>query len=317
MKHEQHEAIARWERRWLNAAGLLLAMFVILVAYSLATEGGHIAQRSGRTTPEQLTSLELFAEPGVKITDFGAGQPTEAQVTVVAQSFSFTPAEIVLPVGAVTTFYLTSRDTLHGFQVQDTNINVALIPGEISTLTYTFDKPGVYRTTCNEYCGGGHHNMMGTVRVVYPSEIAAATGASAADGGGAAATEAVGESVYTTNCASCHQANGQGLAGAFPPLAGHAAELLQADRSYLPKVLLYGLEGEISVGGNVYNGQMPAWSQLSDEEIAGTLNYILSEWDDLAAPPEPYTAEEIAPFRDEPLSTEDVYALRQSLGLND
>ena len=52
MQRGEHEAIARWERRWLNAAGLLLVLFVILVAYTLATEGGHIAQRSARTTPE-------------------------------------------------------------------------------------------------------------------------------------------------------------------------------------------------------------------------------------------------------------------------
>ena len=311
MEHEQHEAIARWERRWLNAAGLLLVMFVILIAYSLATEGGHIAQRSGRTTPEKLTSLELFKEPGVTITRFGAGRPTEAQVTVVAQAWAFNPPEIVLPVGAITTFYLTSRDVLHGFQVEDTDINVELIPGEISTLTYTFDKPGVYRTICNEYCGFGHQNMLGMVRVVHPGEFAEANAAPAAEGD----TEAVGEGVYATNCASCHQADGQGVPGAFPPLAGHAAALLEADRTYLPKVLLYGLEGEVTVGGNSYNGQMPAWSQLSDDEIAGTLNYILSAWDEGAAP-EPYTAEEIAPFRDEPLSAEDVYALRQTLKLD-
>lgn len=315
MEHEQHEAIARWERRWLNAAGLLLVLFVVLIAYSLATEGAHIAQRSGRTTPEQLTSLDLFAEPGVKITDFGAGQPTEAQVTLVAQAWNFVPSEIVLPVGAVTTFYMTSRDVLHAFQVQDTNINVELIPGEISTLTYTFDKPGVYRTTCNEYCGFGHHNMMGTVRVLAPGEVAET---SAAPAGEAEAADAVGEGVYTANCAGCHQPNGQGLPGAFPPLAGHAAELFEADRSYLPNVLLYGLTGEISVGGSVYNAQMPAWSQLSDEEIAGTLNYILSAWDENALPEfEPYTPEEISPLRDEPLTTADVYALRQTLDLND
>lgn len=321
MDHEQHEAIARWERRWLNAAGLLLAFFVILIAYSLATEGGHIAQRSGRTTPEQLTSLELFEEPGVTITDFGAGKPTEAQVTLVAQAFSFTPPEIILPVGAVTTFYMTSRDTLHGFQVQDTNINVELIPGEISTLTYTFDKPGVYRTTCNEYCGGGHQNMMGTVRVLYPGEFAEATSRALAGAEGDAATaDAVGEGVYTANCAGCHQANGQGLPGTFPPLAGHAVELFNADRSYLPSLVLYGLTGEISVGGSTYNGQMPAWQQLSDEEIAGTLNYILGEWDTGAVLPEdfePYTPEEIAPLRAEPLTAADVYVLRQTLDLGD
>lgn len=99
-----------------------------------------------------------------------------------------------------------------------------LIPGEIATLTYTFDRPGVYRTTCNEYCGGGHHTMMGTVRVLYPSEYAAALPAE-----GVATGSAVGEGVYTANCAGCHQADGQGLPGVFPPLAGHAAELRAFD----------------------------------------------------------------------------------------
>ncbi len=320
LEHKQHEAIARWERRWLNIAGLLLAMFVILIAYSLATQGAQIAQRSGRTTPEKLTSLELFANPGVEITDFGAGRPTKARVTVVAQAWSFNPAEIVLPAGAVTTFYLTSRDVLHGFQVEGTDINVELIPGEISTLSYTFDKPGVYRTTCNEYCGFGHQNMLGVVRVVAPGELAQESArAAAAAPSGTEAADDVGESVYTTNCVSCHQANGQGVAGAFPPLAGHAVKLFQAERSYLPKLLLNGLEGQISVGGNAYNGQMPAWAQLSDEELAGTLNYVLNSWGNGAELPdfEPYTAEEIAPFRDETLSAQDIYKLRQTLKLND
>lgn len=235
----------------------------------------------------------------------------------MAQSFSFTPSELILSVGAVTTFYMTSRDTLHGFQVEDTTINTMLIPGEIATLTYTFDQPGVYRTTCNEYCGGGHHTMLGTVRVLYPSEYAAAP-ASVPPAGEAAADSAVGEGVYTANCAGCHQTDGQGVPGAFPPLAGHALDLLGADRSYLPKVLLYGLTGEIQMGGQTYNGQMPAWPQLSDEEIAGTLNHILA-WGEGNAPPEfeAYTPEEIAPLRDEPLTPEDVYALRQALELGE
>ena len=69
-------------------------------------------------------------------------------------------------------------------------------------------------------------------------------------------------------------------------------------------MLLYGLEGEINVAGAVYNGQMPAWSQLSDGEIAGTLNHILTwgEGDALPGDFEAYTPEEIDPLHDEPLS---------------
>jgi cytochrome c oxidase subunit 2 len=301
-----HDTIARWERLWLNAAGLLLVLFVMLIAYSLATEGGHIAQRSGRTTPDNLANLELFKEPGVTITRYGAGVPTEAQVTLIAQAWSFSPAEIIVPQGAKTTFYMTSRDVLHGFQVEDTTINVELIPGEISTFSYTFDKPGVYRTTCNEYCGLSHQNMLGTVRVLAPGELEEETAA-------AVPADDLGASTYAANCASCHQASGEGVLGAFPPLAGHAAELLEADRNYLPKVLLYGLQGEITVGGERYNGQMPAWQQLSDEAIAQTLNTVVA-WDN-EGDRDPYTAQEIATARQEPLEPEGVYTLRQALAL--
>ena len=68
---------------------------------------------------------------------------------------------------------------------------------------------------------------------------------------GARAADA-GSRVYATNCVVCHQAGGTGVAGAFPPLAGHVPDLLKrADgRTYLGKVLLFGLEGEINVNGN-------------------------------------------------------------------
>jgi cytochrome c oxidase subunit II len=59
------------------------------------------------------------------------------------------------------TFYLTSRDVIHGWQVQGTNLNVEVIPGEIAVLRYTFDKPGSFLTTCNQYCGVGHHACSG------------------------------------------------------------------------------------------------------------------------------------------------------------
>lgn len=304
MDHEQHEAIARWERRWLSVAGLMSLAFVILITIALATEGTHIAQRSSRAAPAQLTSLELFANPGV--TALGPGR---YRVAVVAQSFTFTPSEIRLPVGAEAEFYLTSRDVLHGFQIQSTAVNVEVIPGEVSYLRYTFDQPGEYRVSCNEYCGIGHQNMIAKVSVVPSSQLAQAEAAPAA---------APGEAVFTANCAACHQANGQGVPGAFPPLAGHAADLAAADRSYPLAVVLHGLQGPISVAGTTYNGVMPAWGQLSDEQIAEVLNYITTGWDSEAALGEgfaPYTADEVAVERANARTPTDVHALREQLGL--
>lgn len=317
MREEQHEAIARWERRWLAMAGVLLVTFVIFIAFSLTLEGRHIAQQSATTTPEDLAQFEVFAQPGAVRTG-----PGQFRVGMVGQSFAFTPARLQLPVGAETTFYLTSRDVLHGFQVENTNINVELIPGEISTFSYTFDEIGEYRISCNEYCGIGHQNMIGSIEVVDERTFARLKEAEAARAGASPgeASLALGEEVYSTNCAGCHQANGQGSPGVFPPLAGHATDLYAADggREYLVNVLLYGLQGRIAAEGETYNGQMPAWSQLSNEQIAGVLNYILNTWANETAGEAdglPYAADDIEPFRQEVLTPDQVHEIRESLPL--
>lgn len=309
MTEREHAGIARWERRWLSISGLMSLFFVLLIAYSLATEGAYIAQRSGRTTPDQLTSNPLFAEPGVRII-----APNQYQVTVVAQAFAFSPAEIRLPVGAEVDFFLTSRDVIHGFQIQNTNVNVELLPGEISYLRYTFDKVGEFRLTCNEYCGISHQNMLGKIIIVSASEFA--RGSSAESASEASTATNPGEQIFISNCAACHQATGEGVTGAFPAVRGHINELLAAEggRAYLPQLLLGGLQGPIEVAGNSYNGIMPAWRQLSDEQIAAVLNYSLTAWD---APSDfqPYEASEIAEARNQTLNANDVYTLRQSLNL--
>lgn len=91
------------------------------------------------------------------------------------------------------------------------------------------------------------------------------------------ASSAAGAKVYTANCASCHQANGQGVAGAFPPLAGSA--IVNGDAAKVVHIVKYGLTGPVQVAGKSYNGQMPAWSpQISDGDIASVITYIRSSW---------------------------------------
>lgn len=125
--------------------------------------------------------------------------------------------------------------------------------------------------------------------------------------------EVDGAGVYATFCQSCHQADGSGIPGAFPPLAQHAADLAAADRDYLPLVLLYGLNGEIVVDGASYNGVMPGWAQLSDAQIAAVLNVISIDWDAagvLSADFAPYDADEIAAARGRELGGAEVREAR-------
>ncbi|MBA3854379.1 MAG: nitrite reductase, copper-containing [Gemmatimonas sp.] len=86
---------------------------------------------------------------------------------------------------------------------------------------------------------------------------------------------AMGERVFAQNCAACHQPNGSGLAGAFPPLA--ASDFLNADPKRAIGVVLHGLSGPVTVNGVQYNSLMPALS-LNDEDIANVLTYVYSQW---------------------------------------
>lgn len=91
-----------------------------------------------------------------------------------------------------------------------------------------------------------------------------------------------GKTVFSANCSACHQASGQGIPGAFPPLSG--SKWADAEDPNLPLAIVHdGLSGEISVAGNTFNGAMPAFKgTLSSAEIAAVLTYVRQEWDNNA-----------------------------------
>ncbi len=85
---------------------------------------------------------------------------------------------------------------------------------------------------------------------------------------------AFGERVFKQNCVACHQANGQGVESAFPPLA--KSNYLN-NKSKAIEAVVYGLSGKVIVNGKEFNGVMPAW-QLPDEDIANVLTYVYNSW---------------------------------------
>jgi len=92
-----------------------------------------------------------------------------------------------------------------------------------------------------------------------------------------------GRSVYLQHCATCHQVDGAGLKGAFPPLAG--SEWVSGEPRVLAKIVLNGLSGEISVAGSRYNSVMLAHRDtLTDAQIADVLTYIRADWGNRSAP---------------------------------
>jgi nitrite reductase (NO-forming) len=84
-----------------------------------------------------------------------------------------------------------------------------------------------------------------------------------------------GQAVFTKNCVACHQANGQGVPGVFPPLVN--SDFIKNNPVEAARIILGGRAGEITVNGVKYNGVMPSLD-LSDEEVANVLNFVNVEF---------------------------------------
>lgn len=84
-----------------------------------------------------------------------------------------------------------------------------------------------------------------------------------------------GKNIFQHTCFACHQANGEGIANAFPPLA--KSDYLNADVSRAIDIVLHGKRGEVKVNGVVFNSVMPAQT-LTDREVANVLTYVYSSW---------------------------------------
>jgi mono/diheme cytochrome c family protein len=89
--------------------------------------------------------------------------------------------------------------------------------------------------------------------------------------------------LYAAHCAACHQADGRGVAGTFPPLAGSEWVVGEPDR--LARILLLGIDGPIRVKGDDYRGAMPAFGgTLSDTELVAVANHIRTAFGNDARP---------------------------------
>lgn len=88
----------------------------------------------------------------------------------------------------------------------------------------------------------------------------------------------INKNLYNTYCASCHQRDGKGIDGRYPPLS--PSDWVTGDNERLINVVLRGLTGPIKVNGIDFTGQMPKQDFLSDDEIAKILNYIRKKFND-------------------------------------
>jgi mono/diheme cytochrome c family protein len=123
-----------------------------------------------------------------------------------------------------------------------------------------------------------------------------------------------GAQVFDDTCIACHQADGMGKPGEFPPLTGNHDLFLTPD--FLATVVLNGIEGPIDVNGQPFDNAMPPFDFLSDEEIAAVVNYVGSNWGNDAIRPAgviDVAPADVAALRAKPLEPAAVHDLRASL----
>ena len=145
----------KYEKKVIVITGALLTLFIFSILY---------ARTKNNDLPECLPFDKAYLEPKVnKIDD------KTYQVFVVAQMWQFQPSEIYIPLGSEVDFFVTSKDVVHGFNIHEKNVNLTAVYGNINKSTVKFDKPGIYKITCHEYCGVGHQAMQAQVIVNDPS----------------------------------------------------------------------------------------------------------------------------------------------------
>jgi cytochrome c oxidase subunit 2 len=93
-------------------------------------------------------------------------QPKPRIIPIRAQKFTYEPAELTLKLNEPVVFQLTSADVVMGFSVPDFKVRGTIIPGQVTEVRMTPNKTGEFIFLCDVFCGSGHENMEGTMRVV-------------------------------------------------------------------------------------------------------------------------------------------------------
>ena len=150
-----------YEKNWMRVSVLLLLVFLITVTVAGFAMGIQVNGVDTEVDPRTVTDSEPWATPGLREIS-----PGQYEAWVIAQTWAFVPRELEVPVGSTVKIHVTSPDIQHGFKITDTNINMQIVPGQVSTMTYEFDEVGEFPYICHEYCGRGHAAMAGVVKVV-------------------------------------------------------------------------------------------------------------------------------------------------------
>jgi cytochrome c oxidase subunit 2 len=216
--------------------------------------------------------------------DLRTPPPNALRVYVVAKQWMWqfvypngTAAEddLRVPVGQPVVLLATSRDMIHSFYVPSFRLKQDVVPGRITDLWFTAERPGTYEILCAEYCGAGHSRMRGRVIAMPAAEYAQWV-----QGHVAPDLASTGEHLAAQyGCLRCHTIDGtphlgpswKGLYGSTVPLSGGTT--IKADDAYLTESMM---DPEVKLVAG-YPPLMPSYlGRLSGPEAAAIVEYIRS-----------------------------------------
>ncbi|WP_426446224.1 cytochrome c oxidase subunit II [Paenibacillus sp. S-38] len=158
MEHRHH--MPRYEKIWLTIGAASLVVFLVILGVMAFGMGLDAPGHMQTIAPAEVAATPPFNKPALQ-----QRAPGEYDLFMVGQIFAFNPGEIQVPAGSKIHFHITSPDVVHGLLIPGTNVNMMIVPGHVTEFTYTFKQSGDYPLLCNEYCGMGHHLMMGRLHV--------------------------------------------------------------------------------------------------------------------------------------------------------
>lgn len=159
--------LGKEEKLWVGVSLVwCIILFVMMIIWG-AVGKQDVPVETYRVTPSQFNALatqfidkyQVGTEAGIPVV-----RPPAGDVFVVAQTWQWSPI-LELKKGETYRFHLSSLDLQHGFSLQPENLNFQVLPGYDYVVTFTPDKAGEYQIVCNEYCGIGHHLMVGKIIV--------------------------------------------------------------------------------------------------------------------------------------------------------
>lgn len=254
---------------------ILISMAVPATAVLIDLEDTSKAEMSIKVTGHQWKWQYDYPKEGISFVSNLAQSSkdvvrgTDAQREALDHYLMEVDKRLVLPVDTSVRFLITSNDVIHNWWVPAFGVKQDANPGFINDAWATIDEIGTYRGQCAELCGKDHGFMPIVVDVVSKADYAqwvaeqqaqqAAVTASATQSWSKADLMAKGKTVYNTNCASCHKADGSGMPPIFPAMKG--SEVANGSAINHIKIVLHG------------KGGMPMFKVLNDVDLAAVITY--------------------------------------------